>query len=172
MIKYFIQGWREGRLIVKTIKKGGYYTNIDELPVYNFFKLINGELKYLWIKESDYKKKYPEGLFLSVLQEMYYQFPYLDNSNLRDKALLEDYKSKWLRTKDFRWKNEYKSLEKKLTEEIKQELKLDDFTDYIEHTFKSPIGSIDTKKVSTLKAFSNYYKAIKKNKKEKVEQCL
>lgn len=166
MIHALIRGFMDGNLIGKTIKYGKYYTNIEELPVYNFFKLMKGHFEYLWINEKDYSRKYPKGFFLSILQEMYFQFPNLDNSNLRDKATLEDYRSKFIRTNDYRWKNEYNTLAKKLETEVVEQLNLDDFTDTIEHAFNNPIGSIDTKKVSTLKAFNNYYRAIKKHKKQ------
>ena len=166
MIKTFIQGWKEGRLIKKTQKYGKYYTHISELPLYNFFKIKDGYFEYLWVNEKDYDRPYSKYLFMAIFQEMWYQFPNLDNRYLRDKATLTDYESKYIRTSSSRWKNEYNTLKAKLEkeEENKQNLILDDFTDYIEHTFKYTIGSIDVKKISTLKAFNNYYKAIKQNK--------
>ena len=161
---FFIKGWKEGRLITKTIKEKKYYTHIEDLPVYNFFKIKSGKYEYLWKYEKDRDKPYPKGLFLSILQEMYFQFPKLDNTYLRNLADLADYESKWIRTKNFRWKNEMNTLKKKIEDTKSTELNLDDFTDYIEHTFKNPVGSLDVYKVSTSKAFNNYYKAIEKNK--------
>ena len=166
MIKAFIHGWKEGRLIKKTQKYGKYYTHISELPVYNFFKIKDGHFEYLWINEKDYERPYSKYLFMAIFQEMWYQFPNLDNRYLRDKVTLTDYESKYLRTCSARWKNEYNTLKAKIEEEEKnhKNLLLDDFTDSIEHAFKHPVGSMDTKKVSTLKAFNNYYRALKQNK--------
>lgn len=166
MIKQLIQGWKEGRLIKKTAKYGRFYTHISELPVYNFFKIKEGHFEYFYKDEKDYKRKYSKYYFMAILKEMWFQFPNLNNQSLREKTTLTDYESKYLRTGNARWLNEYNTLKAKIEREEKEQkdLILDDFTDYIEHTFKYPIGSIDTKKVSTLKAFNNYYKAIKQNK--------
>lgn len=164
-IKIFLQGWNEGKLIAKTIKEKKYYIHIEDIPVYNFFKVKNGKFEYLWKYEIDRDKKYPKGLFLAVFQEMYFQFPKLDNTYLRDLADLADYESKWVRTKQSRWKNEMNTLKKKIENTKPNDINLDDFTDYIEHTFQNPVGSINVHLVSASKAFSNFYKAIDKNKK-------
>ena len=164
MIKALIQGYREANLIKKTIKEKKYYEHVDELPIFNFAQIMKGKYDYLWKKESDRDKKYPKGLFLYTFQEMYYQFKYLDNSNLRDKGTLADYESKFKRTNDYRWKNEFNTLEAKLNKIKHTPFDIDEFTDYIEHTFKNPVGSIDVYKTSTSKVFNNYYKASKHNK--------
>lgn len=164
-MRSYIKGIRESRLIKKTVKEKKYYEYLDELPVLNFFKIKNGNYKYLWKNELDREKKHPIGLFLYTFQQMYYQFPRLDNEYLRDMATLADYQSKYIRTKNMRWKNEYNTLKKKIDNTKPVDLNIDDFTDYIEHTFSNPIGSIDITRVSTSKAFNNYYKAIAKNRK-------
>jgi hypothetical protein len=174
MIKSFLQGFRTANLIKKTIKAKNYYDHIDELPVYNFFKIRKGEYQYLYKDEKLRDGQYPEALFKMVFREMYFQFKELDNTFLRELATLEDYKSKIARTKmyenasekakHFRWKNEYNTLAKKVEKEVVKELDLDDFTDTIERTFNNPVGSLDVFKVSTSKAFNNYNRAVKQIK--------
>lgn len=165
MIKVFWDAWKTGRLIAKTIKQKRYYTHIDNLPVYNFAQIMKGKYQFLWIDEKYHKKKYPECLFKQVFQEMYFQFKYLDNLELRDKAAIAEYNYKFATTNNYRWRNESTTLQAKLKTEVKGEFDLNDFTDYIEHTFKNPVGSIDVRKISTSKAFNNYHRAIELNKK-------
>lgn len=167
MIKALIRGWIEGRLIAKTIKQKKYYTHIDDMPVYNFAKIMKGEYNYLWISENNRRNKYPKTLFQAVFGEMYFQFKYLDNTNLRNKATIAEYKYKFAATNNFRWKNQANTLIAKLEKEVVSDFDLNNFTDYIEQTFKQPIGSIDVNKISTSKAFNNYHRAIEINKKRK-----
>jgi len=165
MIRAFITGWLEGRLIKKTLKEQRYYTNIDELPIFNFFKIKNGLYEYLWRHEKDRGKKYPKGLFLQVFQDMYFQFKKLDNTYLRNLADLADYESKYARTGLSRWKNEYNTLKAKIERTKPKDLNMDDFTDYIEHSLGHHVGSIDVHRTSISKAFNNYFRALEKNKK-------
>jgi len=165
MIKEFLQGFMAARKIHKEVNVKNYYTHIDDLPVYNFFKIAKGEYHYLFKNESDYNKPFSEDLFKYTFSEMYFQFKKLDNSFLRDKAYLAVYWSKWVVEKNYRWKNEYNTLNAKLTKNIQKELDINDFTDYIEMTFKQPVGSIDVHKVSTSKAFNNFNRAQEYNKK-------
>jgi hypothetical protein len=146
----------------KQLKKAQYYTTL-EIPLFNFFECWKGNLNYLYKTNVD--KPYPKMLFSYTFQEMYYQFKYLDNSYLRKLALLADYKSKHVRTENARWLNSYNTLKKELENIKKTDHDLDEFTDYIEHTFKYPPGSIDVHKISTSKAFSNFKKAVDYNKK-------
>jgi len=166
MIKDLVRAWKEGRLITKTVKEKKYFDHIDDLPVYNFAKLMKSELRYLWKNEKYMDKKYPRGLFLIVFQEMHYQFKYLNNKYLRNKAALAEYKSKFCRTKNYRWKNEMNTLQAKMDKEAKnsKEFDLNDFVDYIEQTLSTPLGSINVREMSTSRAFNLYNKAINKNK--------
>jgi len=167
MIKIFFKAWKEGRLINKTIKEKKYYTHIDDLPVYNFANIMKGEYEYLWMDYRERHKKYPKGLFQAIFSEMYFQFKYLDNTDLRNRAAIAEYKYKFAATNNFRWKNQANTLIAKLEKEITTDFDLNDFTDYIEQTFSNPVGSIDVHRISTSKAFNNYHKAIKINKKRK-----
>lgn len=169
MIKSFIKAAKEGYLVYRTIKQQKYYDNIEDLPIYNFFKIRKGEYQYLWKDPKDYNKKYSKTFFSNVFYEMYFQFPKLDNTYLRDIATLEDYRSKHIRTGLVRWKNEYNTLEAKIKNAEYKETTLDDFTNHIERTFGNPVGSLDVYRVSTSKAFSNYHLANEKIKKSYVD---
>jgi hypothetical protein len=166
MIKEFIQGFKKGRQITNAVKAKNYYDHVEDIPVYNFFKVAKGEYQYLYKDSKDYDKPYPEELFKIVFNRMYFQFKKLDNTYLRQKAQLEVYWSKWIVEKNYRWKNEFNTLKNKLEKEVKKELDIDDFTDYIERTFDQPVGSLDIYKVSVSKAFNNYHRAIEHNKKK------
>ena len=148
---------------VKKFRK--FYTHIDYLPLFNFAEIMKGKFEYMYHKPEN--KRAPKIYFANLFAEMNFQFRNLDNSHLRDKADLADYYSKYVRTNNKRWLNEYNTLKKKINEKVKGKFNLDAFTDYIEHTFNFAPGSIDTKKISTSKAFSNYQKAIAHNKKKK-----
>jgi len=163
----FRAGLKKGLETSKAIKAKNYYTNIDELPIYNFFKVSKGNYEYLYKDSKDYDKPYQKELFQYIFTNMYFQFRKLDNTYLRNKAQLEIYWSKWIIEKNYRWKNEFNTLKNKIETEVKSELNIDDFTDYIERTFNQPVGSIDVHKVSTSKAFNNYNRAKEHNKKSK-----
>ena len=135
-----------------------YYTNISELPLYNFAKIVNGELNYLYIRK--YKRKAPLA-FSGIVQRMVYQFKKLDNKHLRKKADLADFRYKYVVTGNKRWLNEYNTLLAKINKKQYSPFDLDEFTNIIEQTFKHAPGSINAKEISTSKAFSMYYKALK-----------
>ena len=132
------------------------YIHIDELPVKNYFKIRKGFLNYLYIQNK--KRDYPVSAFLSIFNNMSFQFKHLDNSYLRAKADLADYKSRYTRTGNKRWIREYDTLKKKIDNWPVNELDLNDFTEYIELNFKQPIGSFDVN-MSTSRAFSAFHKA-------------
>jgi len=66
-----------------------YYTSIDNLPVYNWFKISKGEFKYLYKVNLSYIPNF----FGHVIVNMVYQFDYLDLSLLRKKAEFQVLKS-------------------------------------------------------------------------------
>jgi len=139
---------------VKKFRK--YYTHINELPLYNFAKIINGDFSYLYEKRH---KRVPKVFFQNIFRNMSYQFKQLDNTYLRMQADAADYYAKYIRTGNIRWKNEYNTILNKLNKFQKSNFDLDEFLDYIERTFNHAPGSIDPKKISTSRAFSNFQKA-------------
>lgn len=141
---------------VKKYRK--YYIHIDYLPLFNFAEIMKGKFHYLYHKPKN--RRVPRIYFAKIFQEMNYQFNYLDNTHLRDKAELADYYNEYIMTGNKRWLNEYNTLKKKIDDKKKTYFNLDSFTDYIEHAFNHAPGSINTKTISTAKAFNNYQKAI------------
>lgn len=142
-----------------------YYTHIDYLPLFNFAEIMKGNFNYLYVKNVN--KKYPKIAFVRIFQEMNFQFKHLDNKHLRQLADLADFESKYVRTKNKRWLNEYNTLKKKIEKKKSKPFDLNNFTDYIERTYNLVPGSIDVHKISTSKAFQSYQKAIKHNKNNK-----
>ena len=148
---------------VKRYRK--YYTHIEYLPLDNFSEIMKGKFKYLYHKPKN--RRAPRIYFAMLFQEMNYQFHTLDNSNLRDKADLADYHSKYTRTRNKRWLNEYNTLKKKIKDREHTVFNLDAFTDYIEQTFNFAPGTINPKTISTAKAFNNHQRAVEYNKNRK-----
>ena len=144
-----------------------YYIHIDYLPLFNFAEIMKGKFEYLFVGK---KRRPPKIFFANIFAEMNFQFKELDNTHLRNKADLADYYSKYIRTANKRWLNEYNTLKKKIDNVEHTTFNLDEFTDYIEQTFNFAPGSIDVKKISTAKAFNNYQKAIKHRKAIKLNQ--
>lgn len=142
---------------VKKFRK--YYTHIDYLPLFNFAEILKGKFEYLYHKPKN--KRAPRIYFAQIFNEMNFQFHHIDNSYLRNKADLADYYSKYIRTANKRWLNEYNTLKKKIDDTKRVPFNLDRFTDYIEQTFNFAPGSINVKKISTSKVFDNYQRAIK-----------
>jgi len=139
-----------------------YYTHIDYLPLFNFAEIMKGKLNYLYIGKI--YKRVPKVVFAKVFQEMNFQFKKLDNKHLRQLADLADFESKYVRTGNKRWLNEYNTLKNKIEKKKRREFDLNSFTDYIERTYNLVPGAIDVHKISTAKAFMSYQKAIKHNK--------
>lgn len=149
-------------LLVWYIKKyRKVYTHVDYLPLFNFSEIMKGKFEHLYHTE---KGRVPRIYFNNIFKQMNYQFHVLDNTILRQKADLADYQSKFARTGNKRWLNEYMTLYAQLQEVTSNEFNLDAFTDYIEQTFSFVPGSINPKQISTAKAFNNYQKAIEVNK--------
>ena len=139
-----------------------YYTHIDYLPLFNFAEIMKGKFKYLYVSRK--YKRVPKVVFSQIFIEMNFQFNKLDNTHLRQMADLADFHSKYIRTADKRWLNEFNTLKKKVEKKERKEFSLDSFTDYIERTYNLVPGSINTKEISTAKAFMSYQKAINHNK--------
>ena len=142
----------------------GYYKHIDKLPVYNWFKLSEGDYSYLYKKKR--LKRCPE-FFRALHMELWFQMEQIDPSYIRKLHKHAYLKSLYATTKNPRWINSANFLKAELESEKKvmQELpKLNDMLNIIEETFNN-IGQIDVYKMSTSRFFSLLNKAIDKNKK-------
>lgn len=158
-IKYRLKKANENR-----IKRGKlYYKTIHKLPVWNWFKIQKGELNYLWKDET---KKHIPNFFYQVVQNMMYEFEYLDLTLARKKALATVYKSMAARLKNKSIEFNAKVIEKEIENEIKKlndsdSTGIDGFLDFIELTFNN-IGGLNPYNISTARAFSLFNKAKKR----------
>ena len=141
-------------------KKYGYYTNINELPIFNWFQLDKGNFEYL--HKNKKIKTYPI-FFKRIYESMMYQFENLDNTNLRKIAELAYLKSLHQTTKEVRFLNLHNTKEAELKKKIKikKDYKINEIITFIEEVFEN-IGTIDVYKMSTARFFSLYNRAIKK----------
>ena len=138
-------------------KLNNYYSHINYLPLFNYSEILKGNYLYLFKRRTFLP--IPKVLFEKVFYLMNFQFKYLDNSYLRNIATLTEYKSKYAITKNKRWLNEANTLENKLKKQKISKFDIDEFTDYIERTYNLAPASIDTKKITVSKAFSNFQNA-------------
>ena len=146
---------------ISLAKRYGYYDNINELPVFNWFEISKGN--YQFLHKNKKIKTYPR-FFKRVHEQMLYQFDNLDNSRLRKYAELAYMKSLYEITKNVRYLNMYNTQLAEFEKEqkkSKKEHKINDITTFIEEIFES-IGVIDIYKISTARYFSLYNRAIKK----------
>lgn len=146
-------------------KRIGYYTHIDFLPVYNWFKILNGKYEYLYKKQG--KKEYPE-FFKNIPLEMLFQFEKLDMTYFEQIQKLAYLKALYVTSKKPDFLNKARALQKQLENDKKLNTKqpsLNEMLNYIEETNKN-IGSIDVHKISTQRFFSLYNRAIEKNKQD------
>lgn len=154
----------ELKAIVKA-KRIGYYTSIDDIPIYNWNKIENGEYKYLF--KSSAKRdflKVPE-FFPSIISEMFYQFEKVNMTMIEKRHTLAYLRSLFVTTGRVDFLNKSRHLEaeiKRLEKESSKVKKstLNERINLIESTFHS-IGNIDVKKMSASRFYSLLHLAIK-----------
>jgi hypothetical protein len=142
--------------------------HIDSLPIYNWFEIKKtNDLKYLYV---DYENKHSVPYFFyKIFSEMIFQFEKLDLTLFELMANEQIYKSKFLLEK----KPIYNSLSKEAANKLAAKQKelesmktqtLNEFLNYIERSLGIQVGSLDSKKISTSRAYSLFYDAIETNK--------
>jgi hypothetical protein len=144
----------------------GYYKHIDYLPIYNWDKLSNGEFNYLY----KFRIKATPRFFKRWYVELFYQFEKIEMSGFEDMLKLAYLKSLYVTTKQAKYLNMARSLEKRIKSKPKTKpQKLNDMVNFVEETFSS-IGSINVHKMSTSRFYSLYYRAIKKIKDSNIKK--
>lgn len=162
MIYFFRIFFKELMLSLKA-RRIGYYTNIDFLPVYNWFQIMNGKFEFLYKKQKT--TKYPE-FFKNIPLQMLFQFEKLDTEYFEKNHKLAYLRALFVLTKNVQFLNKYRVLKNELENDKKIETKvagLNDMLNVIEEGNKA-IGQIDVHKMSTSRFFSLYYSTIEKNK--------
>ena len=142
----------------------GYYNHIDILPIYNWFKLLEGDYTYL------YKKRIAQTphLFQDLYRMLFFQMEKVEMGYFENVHRLAYLKSLYVTTKKPQFLNQARSLEHRMKEQNKKggsKPKLNDMLNYIEKTF-SKEGTLDPKKISTSRFYSLYHMAIEKNRKD------
>jgi len=152
---------REMSLIIYA-KIFGYYKSIDVIPIYNWFKLTEGEFAYLYKRRINMHPEY----FKLVYNDMFFQLERID-TNYFEKIHKVAYLRAWyVLTKKPQYLNSSNFLMAEINKakEVKRKpIKLNELVTYIEETFKN-VGTIDVHKMSASRFFSLYYRAIDKNK--------
>lgn len=139
----------------------GYYTHIDDISIYNWYHVEQGDLTYLY-KRIRIKKT--PAIFKDILKDMFYQFDKIDPTYFRKIHKLAYLKSLYVTTMNVRYLNDANTLEHRISEDspkriIKQSL--NEKVNFIESVTHS-IGSIDVKKMSASRFYSLLDLAIKK----------
>ncbi len=143
-------------------EKLSYYTSIDDIPIYNWDKIENGEFKYLFKDKQGVVPEY----FNKIISDMFYQFEHINMDMIEKKHTLAYLMNLYATTKrtDFLMKAKHLAAEINKEESIPvKKSTLNSKVNYIESSFKS-IGSIDVKKMSVSRFYSLLNLAIKQNK--------
>ena len=145
----------------KAYESGKYYADINEIPLFNYWKCSEGELKYLWKEKNDWVPIF----FQTVFNNFYFQLDFLDTSKLRKQVEVNYFMNKYLSTKDIKYKrkSDTKEAELKMFNNSEPDnIKLNDIIKYVQITLKLN-WQIDQLKISAGYFFSLYNEAIKKN---------
>lgn len=142
----------------------GYYKHIDDISMYNWHHIEQGDLTYLYKR---FKIKRTPEIFKTVFQEMFYQFEKIDPTYFRRMHKLAYLKSLYLTTNQIRFLNDANTLEyNMLKEEPKKRNKqtLNEKINFMEAVFNSP-GQINPKKLSASRFYALLDLAIQKSNK-------
>ena len=140
-----------------------HYNRLDELPIYNYFRCLDGEYSYLFKKNTT--KKAPEK-FKEIFESMYFQFEKLELSVLRKRAKIIEIEADVLSGKKQKhFLNKVTQLQSEIAFSMNngKSLTLNDMLKTIRYTSKV---DFDPKTTSTSLAFSYYHDAIEYLKKK------
>lgn len=158
-IKTFFQVKRDIVKAKKVFESNNYYTDLNEIPLLNWWKCREGDLTYLW-KE---RQKYVPFFFKRFFDDMAYQMDWIDLDELRRLVQANYFMNKYLVTEDIKWKRkadtkfaEYKMM----SNEEKQEQKLNDLIKFVQLTLKLSF-QIDPLTIKAGYFLSLYHEAIK-----------
>lgn len=143
----------------------GYYKSIDYLPIYNWFKLIEGDYSYLYMRRI---KNYPYS-FADLYGEMFFQLEKVDITRFEKMHKVAYLRSLYATTKRIQYYNSANFLEAEILAEKKKGKaqkgsSLNDMLNFIEQVL-SMLGQIKVHDMSTSRFFSLYNLAVDKNRK-------
>jgi hypothetical protein len=164
VIYFFRILFTELKILLKA-KKIGYYTSIEDIPIFNWDKIENGKYKYLF--KSSIKRDYLQvpKFFSNIISEMFYQFEKVNMTMIEKRHKLAYLTNLYVTTKRVDFLNKSRHLKAEIDRLEKEQSKqnrstLNEKVNLIETTFSS-IGSIDVKKMSASRFYSLLYLAIK-----------
>jgi len=99
-IKTFFKTFFQIRKDKKIYDSAKYYTDLNIIPLYNWWQCDQGDLTYLWHE----RQTYIPAFFKTVFHNMTYQFDYLDLELLRKFTEANYYENKYLSTNDIKYK--------------------------------------------------------------------
>lgn len=165
-IRYFFKGLFAELKAANKARKIGYYTSIEDIPIYSWDKIENGEYKFLF--KSDIKRdflKIPE-FFPKIIEEMFFQFEKVNMTLIEKRHKLSYLRNLFVSTGRVDFLNKSRHLQAEIEQLEKEHLKakkttLNEKVNLVETSFSS-IGSIDVKKMSASRFYSLFHLAIKK----------
>lgn len=160
---FFLKVFTREFSLARYAKTVGFYTNLDIIPIYNFYQLFDGKLEYLYKKKRI--KKYPE-YFKTVFVELFYQMEKVDMYMIEKQHKLQYLYSLYLTTKRSDFLNKARSLAHEIKKEKEHEKvneSLNESVNFIEMNNNS-IGAIDVHKIAASRFYSLYYATIEKLK--------
>lgn len=151
-IKTFFWAFKRLRKDKKIFESFDYYKDINEIPLWNWWKCKEGDLGYIW----KVKQVYIPGFFKQVFAEMFFQLDWIDNDELRKTAQANYYQNLWLTTKDIKYKRkaDTKFAElKELQDQKQKQTTLNDLLKLVQTGLKLSF-QIDAQKISAGYFFS------------------
>jgi hypothetical protein len=162
LLRFFLKILFTHIKINRKAEKLGYYTSIDDIPIYNWDKIENGKFEYLF---KDKKGEVPE-YFKQVISDMFFQFDKINMTLIEKKHKLAYLRSLVLTSSNRNQQVRYLNMSNHLDAEIKElesksikKSTLNEKINYIETVFYS-INSIDPKKTSASRFYSLFNLAI------------
>jgi len=142
-----------------------YYTSLDVIPVYNWFKAQEkNDLRFLKIRNTG--KGCLPAFFIDVYEKLVFQFDKLDLTEIRKQHKEAYFRAKYYQTKKFEFLNKANELkfELELSEKRhRKPMKLSEFMNFIEVSTNN-IGKLNAFELSTKRAFELFDLANEMNK--------
>ena len=141
----------------KILESDLYYNDVNEIPLYNWWKCSKGELQYLWKKRVNQIPSFFKGVF----ESMYFQFDYIELDGLRKNTHALYYENKYLTTKNIKWKRKADTMRAEaelISKKQDKETKLNDLIRFVQDVLKISYY-LDATKISAGYFFNLYAEA-------------
>ena len=152
LIGFFIKTLFAQIDINKKAGKLGYYTSIEDIPIFNWDKIEGGKYEFLF---KDKQGEIPE-FFQNIISDMFFQFEKINMGMIEKRHKLAYLRNLYATTNRVDFLNKARHLESEIQIEENQPIKkstLNEKVNYIESVFNS-IGSIKVKEMSASRFYS------------------